>query len=652
MKTDIVPSLFNYLSNNSVHSLQAIQYMFFLFVSLFNSEKKDNSNNLANKIHSLYQETNQNVDFDLKEITENIFEITNLNNIDQVTLLNDIFDYYLNNENLSVIKEYVKFYNKKQLTDWIVKLANPKINEESIFDGNIKINSYLESIINSSEIKIKNKLKGFYGHQSNKIINGLFITNFKLNYKQDISTNITPEDLLLNDIKLPIGTFDLIFYDFPSDIHNITHASCCKKIKKLKIRGTKSEPLILQLIMGSLNKKGRAVLVVPDSLLHSDSNLQVITRKYLVENFNVKKIIKIDESLFMGKGIKNSILYFENNGKTTNIEISKIFPSNNEIKEESIMNISIESIKKNIFSLHFKDHESLNNNISADIKYESIDKLCQIETDFNQLKNKNVVLAITKTYKNDNSIQLIKDCSDLNNFEFFIGNKDQSNPYILFYLEHIFKTKYQQLVKGKTEQFNLEKINQIQIPLLTESVQKSLCNYFDITNNLVKSNYEKIKNVQTLRDCVLDSVSKNNMVKIKDICNLTVSETNSTKLIGIIRNGLSAGTVYQANSGQNLSMNSHYLVIKNEEYLFDYVYHMLKFNEPKLKTIANFNDQPNLGQTNLLEFEINSINLQNQQEVTSYCNDFDSTINQCTINIQSMKEKDIMGTILKLNGIN
>ena len=37
------------------------------------------------------------------------------------------------------------------------------------------------------------------------------------------------------------------------------------KIKKLKLRGTKSEPLLLQLIMCSLNKNGRAVLVVPDS---------------------------------------------------------------------------------------------------------------------------------------------------------------------------------------------------------------------------------------------------------------------------------------------------------------------------------------------------------------------------------------------------
>jgi type I restriction-modification system DNA methylase subunit len=133
----------------------------------------------------------------------------------------------------------------------------------------------------------------------------------------------------------------------------------CNKIKKLKLRGTKFEPLLLQLVMMSLNKKARAVLIVPDILLFGDSAQAIETRKYLVENFLVKKIIKINDNLNVVKGSHNSILYFEQGTDTKSIEISQISLANNEIMEESVMNLKIEQIVKNNFSLYYKNHEDI-----------------------------------------------------------------------------------------------------------------------------------------------------------------------------------------------------------------------------------------------------------------------------------------------------
>jgi hypothetical protein len=103
--------------------------------------------------------------------------------------------------------------------------------------------------------------------------------------------------------------YDLIITYFPEGIKNIIHAECCERIKNLKIRGTKSEPLILQLVMSSLQQNGDAIIIVPNSLLFNDSKQHIETRKYLLENFNVLRIISLENS-------NSTLVYFKNNGIT------------------------------------------------------------------------------------------------------------------------------------------------------------------------------------------------------------------------------------------------------------------------------------------------------------------------------------------------
>jgi restriction endonuclease S subunit len=69
--------------------------------------------------------------------------------------------------------------------------------------------------------------------------------------------------------------------------------------------------------MVSLNAGGRCAVVVPDGMLVNKSACHNGTRKYLLDHFELKRVIKMSGKFFMNTTIKPSILFFENTGKPT-----------------------------------------------------------------------------------------------------------------------------------------------------------------------------------------------------------------------------------------------------------------------------------------------------------------------------------------------
>ena len=89
------------------------------------------------------------------------------------------------------------------------------------------------------------------------------------------------------------------------------------KIKALKINGTKGEILFLQNCMANLAKKGRCVIVVPDGVLFNSTKMYKETRKYLMTNFELEKVIKVGEGeFFKNTGVKTAVLFFKNTGES------------------------------------------------------------------------------------------------------------------------------------------------------------------------------------------------------------------------------------------------------------------------------------------------------------------------------------------------
>ena len=220
--------------------------------------------------------------------------------------------------NIGKTKKELKQYNKtlidmftpSEITNYIIK----QIRETKIKYNNV-INLFSGS--GSMVVNLSNCLSEYHNLalvDNNSNMNIISSLIFRLFNDFDISDKILNTDIIHDNII--IGKYDLIIADIPVDIKNLIHAKCCNKIKQLKIRGTKSEPLILQFIMSILDENGIALIVVPDSMLFGESQQHIQTRKYLFENFNIKKVISCPN--------KKSILIFSNNNNRTNIILSNL----------------------------------------------------------------------------------------------------------------------------------------------------------------------------------------------------------------------------------------------------------------------------------------------------------------------------------------
>lgn len=683
MNISVINDYYGVLESFNIFGINSINYLLF-YISIFKTNKfnkiinqndldkiladsnssYDIINGIRNKISNKYGifnfdfPNNETLLSKMSTLTMSI-DITNIN---LKTLINDCFTYYINNDNLNVIKDYIKFYNNPDLNKWICNFVDIT-QSNKILDANCKINSFYD------ELKNRKLNASIYGNQLNhnirtfQILNNIFI--YGDSYKEDIG-NLDP---LINDSVIGKHEYyDLIFLDMPNGIHNVIHAQCCSKIKKLKLRGTKAEPLLLQWVMSTLNKNGKALLIVPDSLLFSDSLQPIETREYLIKNFNVKKIIQIDENIYWGNNItkdlksqssiqKNSLVYFENNGKTTNVEFSKLAYLNNKIGEYDVVKINEKIFNAPPYTLYLKKYLELENAKNESIQMIKVSDLFI----FNNKNHKGLAIGLSKYWKSDQSVQVIND-KKISNFDIIISEKTTvlngelfEPEYLLHYLEYKIKSEPEKFTKGKMNQFSIDKIANCEIPIIEKSKQKAICSYLSITNKLIEDNNDKIKLYENLISCLIETIPNNKQIKLKQIVNLYQlsdihDNVNNSNLIGIIKNGLSAGYVYLP-SGE-LSNNSHYLEIKDKDlFLPQYIFRYLKHNQSKLMAIANTTTQPNLTKSPLLDFTVSSIDIDNQKYLCTQCDVFTNEIIKSNKINESIKEKDILSTVIKLNNI-
>ncbi len=692
--TNLIIAEYNSITSTyGIVGSQSIQYSLF-FMSVFKTNifsKIINTKDLINSLESTKEELFYDILEKVRKQINSIYNIFNFvfepnhemlgrlveltmnfdaSKIEIKSLVDDCFTTHLNKENLSVVKDYVKFYNNLKLIKWIVKLSNIQ-QTDRILDANCKINSFYDVIRELQQTKKQKENLNLYGLQSNHVYRTFSVMNNLLKYNETFENNISINDPLINDIGINGSSmYDLIFLDMPHGIHNVIHASCCPKIKKLKLRGTKAEPLLLQLVMSSLNKNGRGILIVPDSLLFSDSIQPVETREYLLNNFNVKKIIQIDESLYWGNkitrdlksqssGIKNSIMIFENNGKTKSVEFSKIIDTENEIVETKLGEIKFEQFVTNGYLLYYKKYCENLENSSNKITFMSVKELFEQIENSNGLNQNQKVIGIAKNYKGINSIEIVdKNTSKdlIEGFTLFLKEKKSEAMipnYSTYYLEYKLKSDPEKYTKGKMAQFDINKIYEIKIPIISKNKQDAICSYLSVTNTIIEENNKKIELCEKTISSIMETLPTDKMIKIESIANLCqlneLNQVDINKVIGIVKNGLGAGNVYLPNT--QLSNNSHYLLIKNQnEYTKEYVFEYLKYSQDEIKADANLTPQPNLTKSFVMNFMIPDIYIENQKQIMSHCEIFNKSIEKFTWSNIQIKEKDIFSTVMKING--
>jgi hypothetical protein len=695
MSNLIILDYINIISNYNIYGIKSIQYISF-FILIFKTdifEKIIKTKELISTLHS--SKENQIIDIldKTRKQINNIYGVfdfvfddnplmliklinftinIDISNINIKDLIDDCFITHINNENLSVIKEYVKFYNNKKLISWIVSNTNIQ-QTDMILDINCKINSFYNEIRDRTLIlKQKESLNNrLYGLQSNDVYKSLLLLDNLIKHGDTFSNNISSNDALINDISINgLGMYDFIFLDMPHGIHNVIHASCCQKIKKLKLRGTKAEPLLLQLVMSSLNKNGKGILIVPDSLLFSNSLQPVETREYLLNNFCIKKIIQIDESLYWGdkitrdlksqsSTIKNSILIFENNEKTKSVEFSKIILKETKIIETKIIDVGYELFESTGYSFYYKNYLEMIKKSTDKIQFMCLNELFDVDTKIQIIESNKKILALAKNYKDESSIRIIDVNTNntiVETYSYFIKEK-QNNEIIANYptsfLEFKINSDPEKYVKGKMSQFDINKIQDIKIPVISKEKQSAICTYINLSNEIINENNNKIKLCYESIMCIMETLPTDKMINLDKIANLyqsqEIKQNDIPNIIGIIKNGQGAGTVYIPK--EQISNNSHYIVIKNpNEYLKKYIYEYLKYSEEKLKKTINLTLQPNLTKTFIMNFQIPEIDILNQDYLCSHCDIFNNSINSFINSNNEIKQKDIISTIIKTNG--
>ena len=567
--------------------------------------------------------------------------------------LNEIISYFMNNKELNTHYKNISDYISNTLvTEYMIKLANPKLEKIANLcsgTGTLFINA--ANHFKSSNQQL-NLLKNMYGFEIDDEVKLWSLLNTYISTNLMLTENLLTADVLHDNIFNE--SYDLIISDFPVGIRNIIHANCCNKIKSLKIRGTKSEPLILQLIMNIMNKNGRAILNVPDNLLYNESKQHIETRRYLTENFSINKIVSVDRHLQTIKGNKTSIMYLERKGKTNEICFSKISLKEDKIVEKKLMTIKQDLIQKNNYILWNEKYLDVDENKVSinslklselvDIIYEDDinDKITQALS-YNYLIFPNYINDTKKVHIDFGELKLKKDT-----FTLFV--KDQticSQKYLNYYISQTIQKNILLYTSGKLNKIDLDKLNEMKIKIPSMKTQITIVNYFDLNNNLIKANEEQIVRYNELKEKLINLFNdKFDKIKIKDICDIE-SKPNKINTIMIQRNSNAVGTVSLSNEDSIETTNIYYLNnIKN--YNEKCLYHVLKNNEQQFFKLANLTSTINLNRTNLENFEIQVYNDEVQEKIVTQCDLYDRVCNDLTEMNSTIMIKNIVNEITKL----
>jgi restriction endonuclease S subunit len=260
-----------------------------------------------------------------KEILE-ILNAVNMAEVDcQMDILGWVYEQHLRTGS-SAARDLGQFFTDRFICEYMTELCKPGFKgvgvPESVCDPSMGTGGFLTAFIKyfkkyhaDKPVDWSVQQKEIHGCDTDPKVAGVARLNLFMETGGNRTDNLRTHDSLYGDL-IQTG-YDVILANMPFGLKGIKHADCCNRVKALKIRGTKSEPLFLQLMMVSLNMGGRCAVVVPDGMLVNSSSCHNDTRKYLLDNFELKRVIKMKGQFFMNTGIQPSILFFEKTGKPT-----------------------------------------------------------------------------------------------------------------------------------------------------------------------------------------------------------------------------------------------------------------------------------------------------------------------------------------------
>ena len=215
-----------------------------------------------------------------------------------------------------------EFYTPRAVTDFVVKMVDPKIGE-SVADFACGTGGFLVSALNhmkeSAEDTSSNEelKKAFYGVEKKSLPYLLCTTNMLLH---DINE---PQIIRGNSLEKNVrdyeddDRFDIILMNPP---YGGTEKKSVQQNFPSELRNSETADLFMVEILYRLKQNGKVGIVLPDGFLFGTDNTKIAIKKKLLEECNLHTIIRLPGSIFAPyTSIATNLLFFDKTGPTENI---------------------------------------------------------------------------------------------------------------------------------------------------------------------------------------------------------------------------------------------------------------------------------------------------------------------------------------------
>jgi type I restriction-modification system DNA methylase subunit len=312
----------------------------------------------------------------------------------QYDIIGTIYEIHLKSGTSNSMRDLGQYYTHRQVIKYMINLCDPQMRNgliEKIVDPTMGTGGFLTMAIKYLNAKYNHQIDWtknrdhIIGFDIDENVRNMALLNVLLEMGELCKLTLVKQDTLHEDMKFThddtiLEKVDVILANEPMGLKNIVHADCCERIKEMKIRGTKAEPLFLQLFMSALNEGGRCAVIVPNGVLFNESTLHIGTRKYLIENFDLKKVVSLNDEFFLNTGVKTSILFFKKDiQRTKEVEFSQICLKDDQILETTIIKVSYQQIKDNNYSLFVSKYNVEKVSKIDNMTYRKLEDVCELK---------------------------------------------------------------------------------------------------------------------------------------------------------------------------------------------------------------------------------------------------------------------------------
>lgn len=215
-----------------------------------------------------------------------------------------------------------EFYTPRAVTDFVVKMVNPKVGE-SVADFACGTGGFLVSALNHMKEEVSstssNEIlqKSFYGVEKKSLPYLLCTTNMLLH---DINE---PQIIRGNSLEKNVrdyeenDKFDVILMNPP---YGGTEKKSVQQNFPTELRDSETADLFMVEILYRLKQNGKVGIVLPDGFLFGTDNTKVAIKKKLLDECNLHTIIRLPGSIFAPyTSIATNLLFFDKTGPTKEI---------------------------------------------------------------------------------------------------------------------------------------------------------------------------------------------------------------------------------------------------------------------------------------------------------------------------------------------